>query len=209
LCRKRKGLKVEFGHDVEKMEQSLREYIMDNHMEQSLIALDIATRMHRGQKRAGGLPYIIHPMTMACHAISLGQTEDDLIAVMLLHDVCEDCSVEPERLPVNETVLFGVKCMTHIRREGESKEESMAQYMQQLRQSREACLVKLFDRCNNVSSMSGAFSREKLISYTQETKKYIYPLFQYVRETYEEYHKTVFALEYHITSVLDSIVVNA
>jgi GTP pyrophosphokinase len=187
------------------MMEYLKEYINLHHMEQSKIALEVAVCMHRDQKRAGGLPYIIHPLTMACHAISLGQDDDILIAVILLHDVCEDCGVEPEKLPVNDRVLNGVKCMTKISKKGETKKDSMVRYMKQLRQSREACLVKLFDRCNNVSSMMGAFSGQKVTSYIQETKEYIYPLIEHVKATYPEYQKAVFALEYHITSVLDSI----
>jgi GTP pyrophosphokinase len=187
------------------MKEYLAEYFGQHRMEQSKIALDIAVCMHRHQKRAGGLPYIIHPLTMACHAISLGQSEDDLIAVILLHDVCEDCGVEPEKLPVNDNVFLGVKCMTHVHEDGESEDVSMERYMSQIRQSREACLTKLFDRCNNVSSMSGAFSPKRVASYAQETKKYIYPLLEYVKETYPEYAGVVFALQYHMTSVLDSI----
>lgn len=198
-------MKIEYGNDVEGMSGYLKEYMELHHMEQSRIAWEIAECMHRNQKRAGGLPYIIHPLTMACHAISLGLDEDDLIAVILLHDVCEDCGVDPKRLPVNDTVLQGVACMTHIRKDGVSKEESMSEYMKQIRRSREACLVKLFDRCNNVSSMSGAFSREKAASYARETREHIYPLMEYVKETYPEYQNAVFVLEYHITSVLESI----
>ena len=33
---------------------------------------------------------------MACHLLSLGISEDELLAVSLLHDVCEDCGYEPE-----------------------------------------------------------------------------------------------------------------
>lgn len=40
--------------------------------------------------RKNGDAYIIHPLSMACFAIGLGLTDDNLIAVILLHDICED-----------------------------------------------------------------------------------------------------------------------
>lgn len=203
--RKRTSLKIEYGYDAERMEQYLREYIADHNMEQSEIALDIAIRMHRNQRRAEGIPYIVHPMMLVSHAIAMGQNDDNLIAVMLLHDVCEDCPVEPEELPVNETVRHGVRCMTNVRQKGESKADSMERYLEQIRRSKEACLTKLYDRCNNISSMAGAFSGKKLVSYIDETRTHIYPLMEYVKTAYPEYAEAVFLLEYHMTSVINSL----
>ena len=34
-----------------------------------------------------------------------------------------------------------------------------------------ATMVKLLDRCNNVSGMAAAFNKEKLIDYIKETEK--------------------------------------
>ena len=50
------------------------------------------------------VPYIIHPLMMACHAQSMGLSDDTLLSVILLHDVCEDCGVEPADLPFSEPV---------------------------------------------------------------------------------------------------------
>lgn len=77
-------------------------------------ALLFAERCHAGQRRKGPakLPYIIHPLTMACHALSLGLAEDELIATALLHDTCEDCHLLPEELPVNAAVQEAVRRLT-------------------------------------------------------------------------------------------------
>lgn len=198
-------MEIRYSYDVERMEKYLRSYIAAHDMRQSSIALDIAIRMHKGQTRVEGRPYVVHPMMIASHAIALGQEDDDLIAVMLLHDVCEDCGIEADELSVNENVRYGVRCMTNARQEGESKADSMKRYMMQLRKSKEACVAKLFDRCHNVSSMAGVFSVERMAAYIAETKKYIYPLFDYVREEYDEYAKIIFALEYHMVSVIDGL----
>ena len=198
-------MRLQFDEEAAYMEQYLREYIREHHMQQSAEALEAAIRLHQGQKRTEGKPYIIHPMMLAMHGIALGVAKDDLMAVMLLHDVCEDCPVCPEELAVNENVRHGVRCITKTRREGEVKEAMMQRYMEDIRESKEACIAKIFDRCHNVSSMAGVFSEKRMQAYITETKKYIYPLIQYVKETYPEYDSAVFALEYQITSIINGL----
>lgn len=198
-------MRLRFDEEVTYMEQYLREYIKVHDMQQSSVALDAAIHLHQGQKRTEGRPYIIHPMMLAMHGIALGIAQDDLLAVMLLHDVCEDCPVSPEELDVSENVRHGVRCITKTRREGESKEEVMQRYMEEIRASKEACIAKIFDRCHNVSSMAGVFPEKRMQAYITETKKYIYPLIQYVKETYPEYDSAVFALEYQITSIINGL----
>lgn len=197
--------KMKYGYEVDELENCVRQYIMEHQMEQSAIALDLAIEKHRGQKRSEGRPYIIHPLMMACHAIAVSVTEDDIIAVILLHDVCEDCGVRPEELPVNDTVKEGVAAMTNTKRPDEDKEDAMDRYIRQVSRNPIACLVKLFDRCNNVSTMSEGFTVERRNAYIRETKVHIYPLIEYVKETYPEYALVVFLLEYHMKSVLETI----
>ena len=49
---------------------------------------------------------------MACDALSLGIKDDNTVATILLHDVCEDCGVSIAELPVNDVVKRGVELMT-------------------------------------------------------------------------------------------------
>lgn len=197
-------LNLEYGKNVAGLEQYIHDYFEEHDMPQSKIALEIAVRMHQNQKRGEGIPYIVHPMTMACHALSLGVEEDELIAVILLHDVCEDCPVEADDLPVNDKVRRGVDRMTFWQGEGESKDAAMDRYYQNMRDNREACVTKLFDRCHNISSMSQAFSNQRISAYIAETKKYVYPLFGHVKTTYPEFTQAVFVLEYHTRSVIEA-----
>ena len=66
-------------------------------------------------------------------------------------------------------------------------------------------MTKLIDRCHNVSSMAGTFSVEKLKSYIEETRQYVLPLLRKVKNKYPEDANVLFALKYHIVSVVDSI----
>lgn len=54
----------------------------------TLIAIDYAVMVHEGQRRKkSDVPYIYHPLNMACHALSMGIIDDEIIAACLLHDV--------------------------------------------------------------------------------------------------------------------------
>ena len=107
---------------ADKMYTYIRGYATALKMNQTLCALTFAREKHNGQTRKSGDPYIVHPLTMACNALSLGIIDDDIIATILLHDVCEDCGVSLDELPVNDKVKRGVELMTFQVMDGETKE---------------------------------------------------------------------------------------
>ena len=189
----------------EKMYTYLRGFASGAGMKETLKALAFAREKHSGQYRKSGDPYIIHPLMMACNAVSMGIRDDTVVATILLHDVCEDCGVAVQELPVNETVKHAVDLMTFRVMEGETKEIAKNRYYNMMLQSREASLTKLVDRCHNVSSMAGTFSVEKLKAYIEETRQYVLPLLRKVKTLYPEESDILFVLKYHIVSVVDSI----
>ncbi len=189
----------------DKMYTYIRGYASGLHMTQTLQALTFARQKHSGQKRKSGEPYIIHPLTMACNALAIGINDDAVIATILLHDVCEDCGVTPEELPVSDEVHRSVDLMTFRVMDGETKEIAKNRYYNMLLENREATLCKLIDRCHNVSSMAGTFSVEKLKSYIEETREYVLPLLRKAKDMYPADSDALFILKYHITSVVDSI----
>ena len=157
-------------YHADKMYTYIRGYASGVGMIQTQKALSFAREKHNGQKRKNGDPYIVHPLTMACNALSMGIRDDNTIATILLHDVCEDCGVALEELPVNDIVRRGVQLMTFEVMPGETKDIAKTRYYNMLIQSKEAVITKLIDRCHNVSSMAGTFSVEKLKSYIKETR---------------------------------------
>lgn len=189
----------------EKMYTYLRGFASGAGMKETLKALAFAREKHHGQFRKSGEPYIVHPLMMACNAVSMGIKDDTVVATILLHDVCEDCGVGLAELPVNDTVKHAVDLMTFRVMDGETKEIAKNRYYNMLPQSREASLTKLIDRCHNVSSMAGTFSVEKLKSYIEETRHYVLPLLRKVKTQYPEESDILFVLKYHIVSVVDSI----
>ena len=56
-------------------------------------AIDFSTKAHRGQfRKASGVPYIYHPLSVAKILIELGCSEE-LVVAGILHDTVEDTSV--------------------------------------------------------------------------------------------------------------------
>lgn len=192
-------------YNHEKMFTYLKGFAAGVGMRETQKALTFARAKHEGQMRRSGQPYIIHPLTMACNAISLGIKDDTVVATILLHDVCEDCGVSVAELPVSDAVKRGVELMTFRVMEGETKEIAKNRYYNMLLQSREATLTKLIDRCHNVSSMAGTFSVAKLKSYIEETRHYVLPLLKKAKSVYPEDAEVLFLLKYHMVSVVDSI----
>jgi (p)ppGpp synthase/HD superfamily hydrolase len=63
-----------------------------------LSALELAKQGHRCQRRKHGSPYIEHPLSTALVLAGWGYVDEELLVAAVLHDVIEDCGVEPARL---------------------------------------------------------------------------------------------------------------
>lgn len=176
-------------------------------LEQTQAALPLMKKYHDGQTRKGSehIPYIYHPLLMACHACALGLKEDELLAGILLHDVCEDCGLTPEELPVSERVRKTVMLLTYTQLPGETEEDAHKRYYGEIKKDRLATITKVLDRVNNVSTMMNCFGRERMIEYIEETEKYVLPLLEELKFGYnKKYYDTAFLLKYHLLSIIDN-----
>ena len=184
-------------------------YCNAKHLYQTRRALAFAKKKHSGQFRKVGhgderIPYIYHPLLLTCHALALGLEDDDLLSACLLHDVCEDCDVRPEELPVSDAAKEAVRLLTKPENfEKTDKDETV--YYDGIAGNRIATMVKLLDRCNNIASMATSFSDEKMSEYIIETQKYIHPLMEKARDDYPQYANQLFLIRYHMNSVLEAL----
>ena len=172
-------------------------------MENTLKAVDFAVEAHEGQKRKkSDTPYIYHPLNMACHALSMGIKEDEIIAAILLHDVIEDCKKTLDELPVNYESREIVRLMTCQKTTDENREEILDEYYGALADNPKAALVKCIDRCNNLTTMSWGLSRERIYRMIRETEHYYPALLKAIKST-PEYNDAAWLLQYQIESMLD------
>ena len=141
-----------------------------------------------------------HPLTMACHALAMGLDDDVLLAALLLHDVCEDCQVAPEELPVDEEVRRIVALVTKPEDKRLFSEEK---YYKAILENPEACMVKCIDRCNNVSGMAFGFKPDRMQKYIRETEEW-YPKLLRAVKAVPRYNNAAWLLSYQIRSILQT-----
>ncbi len=198
-------------HDRIFSEDNMYEFVVktasEKNLTETLRALPIMKMYHKGQTRKGRehIPFINHPLLMASHALSLGFEEDNLITAILLHDVCEDCGIEPEELPFNEEIRKAVALVTFKRNPGENNREAHDRYYSGISENRLATITKIIDRCNNISSMATAFDKKHILSYIEETEHYVLPLIAKLKTYFDgQYADRAFLIQYHMLSVIES-----
>jgi GTP pyrophosphokinase len=197
----------------DKMYTYIKGFAKGSEMPETVKILNFVRELHKDQKRKDGEPYIIHPLTLTCHALALGVRDDNVIATLLLHDVVEDCGISINDIPCNKEILTAVNLLTYRKPkvyfekdgEGISIETVKDEYYKEISKNGVASICKLFDRCHNVSSMAGTFTSIKLLDYLYETERYILPLLRETKEKFPEYQDILFVLKYHIISVLDAV----
>lgn len=136
-------------------------------MEESIRALPYMRKMHAGQFRNDGQRYEVHPLSMACYALSLRGISncitDTTIAIILLHDVPEECKIPVESMPFGGAVKHGVKYMTIADKfPGETKFEQKRRYANDLLEDLNSVICKGIDMCFNFSTMQGAFLPDRI-----------------------------------------------
>ena len=144
-------------------------------------AYKIAEKMHAGQLRKSGEPYIIHPVAAAEILAELGM-DDDTIAAGLLHDVVEDTEYSKEQLvkDFGEEVALLVDGVTKLGSiKFESKEERQAENLRKmfLAMSKDirVLIIKLSDRLHNLRTID-FMKEEKIIGKSNETLEIYAPL---------------------------------
>lgn len=173
-------------------------------LKQTLQVMDLLREAHAGQERKSKYgfetAYMAHPLTMACHALAMGLVDDDVLAACIAHDMVEDSEgrVTLEMLPagrVREAVRLVSKNLMV------SYDEK--KYFEKIREDPLACLVKCLDRVNNLAGMADAFSRKKMIRYTEETDRYYPALLEVVRKT-DGWNDAWWLLRYQMMTMVET-----
>jgi len=105
--------------------------------------IQIATKAHAGQLDQGGMPYILHPLTVM-H--TLHTDDEELMCIAIGHDMVEDTDVtfqELRDLGFTERVIQGINDLS--KRRG----ETLAEYKTRVKSNKDAILVKREDLRHN------------------------------------------------------------
>ena len=187
--------------DLERMKTYVKTTAREHGLTDSLRAVDFAVKAHEGALRKNSdIPYIYHPLTLACHALALGLYDDAVISACLLHDVVEDTEYKKEDLPVNDAAKEIVLLLT--KKSSTGKKVSLKEYYAGILDNPKACLVKCLDRCSNLSTMSWGFTRKKMFEYIREVDTYYPKLLRRIKEE-PAYYNAAWLLKYQMESTLD------
>lgn len=190
-----------YQYDVEKMIIYLRGYCAGGDLNQSLRALSYIKKKDAGKFRKNGTPAIAHPLWMACYAAALEIRDDALMAIILLHDVCEDDGIPVTSLPFDERVQRGVRYMTISPLEGESKEETKKRYFQNMIKCPDALICKGIDRYANLSTMEGALDDQAIEKNVRETDDLLLPVLKQARDEYPEWANIFYVLRTNLRTI--------
>ena len=195
----------------ERMYTRMKTFAEEEKFDQTTKALAYAREKFEGKTRKTSVgaqktvPYFIHPLMMACHAHAMGIRDDEVLAVILLHDVCEDCGVEAKDLPFDKSIIHSVDLLTKSKKEGETEDEMDKRYYAAIEKDSTASIVKAIDRCNNVSLMALSFTDEKLREYINETEKFVMPLIRHIKQGDAKYNDAAFLITYQLRSSIETI----
>lgn len=195
-------MKNPYTPNVEKMYTYLRAYLKGANMNESLRALAYAREKHKGQERKDGMPYIVHPLDMACYAAALGVRDDDIMCTILLHDVCEDCGIPFTELPFSTQVQTSVQHVTITKFDTDrSKDETKRRYYSELIYSPAACITKGIDKYKNLSDMVFALSDDAIGKNVAETDILLLPVLKEAKSRYCSLSDILYVLRTNLKSV--------
>lgn len=129
-------------------------------------------------RKFSGEDYYIHPQAVAEILIELVDADDVCVSVALLHDCIEDMEGDVEgemRRMFGDGITEKVLMVTKKKDVDYRVPENLREYLMGTLEDEDAVLVKIADRMNNNSTLSGA-SWEKKIQKTDETVLYFVPL---------------------------------
>jgi guanosine-3',5'-bis(diphosphate) 3'-pyrophosphohydrolase len=176
---------LDFTHEreisLDDLKRRLEAYYPDADFAMLEKAYHFAHKAHEGQRRSSGEDYIIHPLNVAATLIKLRLDLDSIIAG-LLHDVVEDCGVDPQTIEKEFSkniaqIVVGLTKISKIK--FKTKEESQAENFRKMvvamAQDLRVIIVKLADRMHNMRTLQYV-SEEKQKKIAQETLDIYVPL---------------------------------
>jgi GTP pyrophosphokinase len=157
--------------------------INPDHEDNNLIcrAFQFANKLHEGQYRKSGEPYIAHPVAVAGLLRDLGG-DSEMIAAGFLHDVIEDTNTKPEEIEerFGANVRHLVEAVTKLSKfnfssKTERQAENFRRMFLAMAQDIRVIVVKLADRLHNMRTLDFLDSaKQKAIAL--ETREIFAPL---------------------------------
>lgn len=122
-------------------------------------AYNLALKAHGDQRRVSGVPYILHPTSVACILADLGMDTESIVAA-LLHDVVEDTDVDIETIEkeFGSEIAHLIDGVTKLKKIPYStKEDQQAENIRKMLIAMSSdirvIIIKLADRLHNLRTL--------------------------------------------------------
>ena len=144
-------------------------------------AYNFAKEAHKDQKRVSGLPYIMHPVSVATTVASMKMDVESVIAAML-HDVVEDTdfSIEDVKALFGESVALLVDGLTKLDKisfqtKEEAEMDNIRKMFLAMAKDIRVIVIKFADRLHNLSTLI-SMPEEKQRAKARETLSIFAPI---------------------------------
>ncbi len=166
---------------LEKIIQNIKSYNPQGDFSLIQKAGDFASKVHKGQERQSGEPYIIHPLEVAEILVQMKLDVPSIVAA-LLHDTIEDTSatldeIKKEFGPEIAHLVDGVTKLSKIQFSSaqEKQAENFRKMIMAMAKDIRVILIKLADRLNNMRTLKH-LSEERQQNIARETMDIYAPL---------------------------------
>ncbi len=178
----------------------IKGYARGKNMPNTSRALYVAEKLHEGQTRSSGDPFIIHPLRVCSYLISLRITDDVTCAAAILHEVFKKCDIQRDSDILEKEYHIDPEVVKLIKIVSKPDDMDKATYYDILKKDPRALLTKLSNRANTCTILT-SYTQEEIDEYVAESKEYIYPLCSYGLFNYPEYSESIDIMNYHIYSI--------
>lgn len=145
-----------------------------------------------GKTRKDGItPEWSHPIALALRVINIFHADatdftGNLVSIALGHDLLEDAKKDGNREEVFNSIerICGVDLLAEMEALDKNSFQSTVDYYENLSNldlHLASAIVKVIDRENNLSTMIGVFSEQKILDYLYETSDFVIPLLKRIR----------------------------
>lgn len=194
--------------NAEKQKIHLRGVLKGAKMYSALKMLNAVEDTYGTDRRKDGKTLsVMHPIQIALSVLILPVDEslkETLIIMALAHDMTEDYAFSKEDF----VKLFGLEkgewfylMNCRLSKVVDNIKKSNQDYFSEI-VNPECVIVKGLDRLNNLNSMVGVFSEEKMQIQVEETQQYVIPMLKKAERQYPEMELTIYAVRFQILQTL-------
>lgn len=182
----------------------IKGYAKGKNMTNTLKALAIACKLHEGQTRTVGDPFIVHPLRVALYLINLKIDDDTTCAAALLHEVFKKCNVTDGGAMLTQKYNLSKEVFELVKLVSKPENMSKEEYYKGLSKNPKALLIKLSNRANTCTILH-TYTQEEIDTYVDECDKFIYPLCEYGTRRYKQYSSRINIMRAHISQISNII----